>query len=84
MLDKEKAEAKAKELITIFVETPAKERKEVTWELLSYWRLQAMKNQTNENALRLALINMMQKNDPDNNPFVPQKIIDFLKPVIEI
>jgi len=43
-----------------------------------------MKNQTNENTLRLALISIMQKNDAKNNPFVPQKIIDFLTPVIEI
>lgn len=82
MTNKEAAEAKISELVQSILETPANERKGVSWQVLNEWRLNAMKSKTDENGIRLAMFNMLMKQSPDEDPYLPQKVIDFLKPTI--
>lgn len=73
---------KATELVKLIIETPEKDRKGISWDLLNEWRLQAMKAPTDENAIRMALFNVLLKESPDEDPYLPQEIIEFLKPVL--
>jgi hypothetical protein len=84
MLHNKKSEAKITELVNLILETPQKERKGISWKILNQWRLQALKARTEENAMRLALLNVLLKESPNNDPYLPQKVIDFLRPVIQL
>lgn len=75
-------ENKAKAFVQTLLETPPNKRKLVQWKELSEWRLQALKSETNDNAIRIALFNLIQKNSPKEDPYLPQEIINFLKPTL--
>ena len=82
MFDKEKAEAKLRELFQLMLDTPPEKKKEVSWELLNEWRLQALKARRDDSAVKRILLNHMMKESKDLNPFLPQEIIDFIKPTL--
>lgn len=81
--DLEKAEVKVKELFDIIQKTTYENRKEISWDELTKIRLQTMKNgETWQNAVRIAILNFVQKYSPNENPALPKEVIDFLRPVL--
>lgn len=72
---KKKAKAKVTDLLSKPFDT------HVSWDELSEYRLEALKNETWENAARLAILNYLQKEIPNQQPYLPKEMVDFLKPI---
>ena len=81
--DTQLASAKVKWIFDLIKNTPIDKRVEMKWSDLTQLRLDIMKgDETWENAVRLVLINFLQKNIPDEEPVLPQPVIDFMKPIL--
>ena len=73
------ANEKIAELITSLSTVTNRDKIEIDWEKLSELRLVLMKGKkTWENAVRIAFLNFMQKQCPDENPKLSKDVIDFL------
>lgn len=78
--EEKRATKKLKELL-LKVADP-KQGEHIGWSRLTEFRLQALKEETWENAVRLALLNYLQKEIPDVSPYLPKEVIHFLKPTL--
>lgn len=73
------AQAKVKELFDLIKSTSAINRISLSWEKLSVIRLEVMKSaETWQGAVKIAILNFLQKISPDEDPALPKEVIDFL------
>jgi hypothetical protein len=77
--DLKKAEATIKQLFDAIKDTPQIARLEISWDELTQIRLDALKEENWVNAVKIALLNYLQKWTPKFNPALPSIVIDFLR-----
>jgi len=76
--DEKRAIKKLTELFLKIAEP--KQAKHISWDRLSEYRLEALKEETWENGVRIAILNYLQKEIPKQPPYLPTEVITFLEP----
>ncbi len=74
------ANDKAKELMTLIHTTPLNEKEVISWDELNALRVKILQGKKSwQNAVRIAILNFVQKWCSDEDPALPKEVITFLE-----